>query len=280
MAVFTYGTTTIFYEEMGQGVPFLLIHGWAIDHRLLMNGLEPIFTEVEDDLGSRNFRRIYVDLPGMGQSQPGDVKNGDDVIEVLMHMMDELAPGEQFYIGGNSFGGFTCRAIMAKYPNRIKGALLIVPGSRLGVAIPAEKSLYRQDEAFLMTLTEEQQKFFTVLNSNRTADVWSRYEKEALPSVLDNKDNEFLKKRFKGSFSFDVDAAQRKKPFAGPVLIVTGRYDTAVGFETQFEWFKMFPKASYIAMDGAGHIAQIDQPELFRGVVSGWLKGIAGGNLV
>ncbi len=279
MAVFTYNTTTVFYEEMGQGVPFLLIHGWAIDHRFLMNGLESIFTEVETDLGSQNFRRIYVDLPGMGQSQPGEVRNGDDVIEVLMHMMDELAPGEPFYIGGNSFGGFTCRAILAKYPERVKGALLIVPGSRLGVAIPAKKSLYRQDEAFIAGLSDEQRKFFTGLNANRTEGAWQRYERDALPSVLDNKNNEFLKKRFKGSFSFDVDAAQKKRPFKGPVLIVTGRYDTGVGYETQFEWFKMFPKASYIAMDGAGHIAQIDQPELFRGVVSGWLKGIVNGNL-
>ena len=75
MSIFKFNETELFYEEMGQGVPFLLVHGWAIDHRFLENALEPAFSMLKDN----RFRRIYVDVPGMGQSVPGSVKNGDGI---------------------------------------------------------------------------------------------------------------------------------------------------------------------------------------------------------
>ena len=70
--------TKLYYEVVGEGEPFLLVHGWAIDHKFLMNAMEPAFA-----MSGRSFKRIYVDVPGMGQSEPGLVKNGDGVVEVL-----------------------------------------------------------------------------------------------------------------------------------------------------------------------------------------------------
>ena len=107
--------TKLYYEIVREGEPFLLIHGWAIDHFFLMNALEPAFK-----MSGRSFKRIYVDVPGMGQSEPGLVRNGDGVVDVLIHLMDEICPGERFCIGGNSFGAKLSRAILAKHPDRIR----------------------------------------------------------------------------------------------------------------------------------------------------------------
>ena len=111
--------TKLYYEEIGEGDPFLLIHGWAIDHRFLIDALEPAFA-----LANRPFRRIYVDIPGMGVSGPGLVKNGDDIIAVLVHLMDALGY-ETFYVGGNSFGAAISRAMTVRYPDRLLGAMLL-----------------------------------------------------------------------------------------------------------------------------------------------------------
>ena len=45
--------TKLYYEVLGEGEPFLLVHGWAIDHKFLMNALEPAFT-----MSGRSFKRI------------------------------------------------------------------------------------------------------------------------------------------------------------------------------------------------------------------------------
>lgn len=272
MSIFKYNTTELFYEEMGQGVPFLLIHGWAIDHRFLKNALEPAFGGI-DGIDNK-FRRIYVDVPGMGESVPGEVRNGDGIVEVLLALMDEIAPGEKFYVGGNSFGASLSRAILAKCPDRILGAMLLVPAAKLGSTIPAAEGIYKKDEKFLKSLPIPKRAAFSIMNANLTPECYERYLRDAYPSVEANRDNEFLRKTLKGSFSFDVEKTLEKIRFRGPVLILTARYDTAVGYADQFEWINIFPHSTYVMVDGAGHNVNIDQPEMFNNAVSGWLNCI------
>ena len=56
-------TAEIYYEDYGEGQPILMIHGFSPDHRLMSGCMEPIFKERE------GYRRIYINLPGMGQSK-------------------------------------------------------------------------------------------------------------------------------------------------------------------------------------------------------------------
>ena len=261
--------TKLYYEIVGEGEPFLLIHGWAIDHFFLMNALEPAFK-----MSGRSFKRIYVDVPGMGQSEPGLVRNGDGVVDVLIHLMDEICPGEDYYIGGNSFGAAVCRALLVKNSDHIKGSMLIVPSNGAGESKVPSNGCYRKDEAFLQTLSEKERNDFCMMNANLIEESWKRFKELAYASILGNDDNEFLHKTFKGKFSYDVMARLRKKPFGGPVLILTAKYDTAVGYEAQFEWLEHFPKGTYIALDGAGHNVHIDQPDMFTHSVAGWLRAL------
>ncbi|MFD2469254.1 alpha/beta fold hydrolase [Amycolatopsis silviterrae] len=53
------------YVEHGSGTPVLAVHGWMPDHRLMTGCLEPVFAR------RPGFRRIYPDLPGMGDRPPG-----------------------------------------------------------------------------------------------------------------------------------------------------------------------------------------------------------------
>lgn len=270
MSIFKFNETELFYEEMGQGVPFLLIHGWAIDHRFLVNAMEPAFSSLKDN----KFRRIYVDVPGMGKSVPGTVKNGDGIIEVLFALMEKIAPGEQYFVGGNSFGAALSRAMIAKAPEKILGAFLMVPSSGYIPSMPVRSGIYKKDDEFLSSLPIPERAAFSIMNANLTEKTWERYKRDVLPSVEINRDNEFLRKTLKGRFSFDVDKQLEKINYEGPVLILTAKYDTAVGYESQFSWLKLFPHASYSVIDGAGHNANVDQPDMFLGIVSGWLNCI------
>ncbi len=261
--------TKLYYEEIGEGVPFLLIHGWAIDHRFLIDALEPAFA-----MAGGSFRRIYVDVPGMGVSEPGKVKNGDGIVEVLMHLMDKLIGDAPFFVGGNSFGAALSRAMSAKYPGRLLGAMLLVPATSLEERLPVKFGTYRKDEAFLKTLPKKEHDAFCSMNANLTREAYERYMKGVYPSVQINENNEFMHKVLKGTFSFDIGKALSKHPFDKPALILCGKYDTAVGYEAQFSWLSDYPQASYVVIDGAGHNVHVDQPEAFFHAVAGWLEMI------
>ena len=65
------------YEVIGDGTPVLIIHGWGISKLTMKGAFEPIFKEVP------GYRRYYIDLPGMGASEHGNVRNSDDILEIL-----------------------------------------------------------------------------------------------------------------------------------------------------------------------------------------------------
>lgn len=59
----------------GSGKPLIILHGVTLDHRYMMEAIEPVFD------GMDGWQRIYPDMPGHGQSpaQP-DITSQDDVL--------------------------------------------------------------------------------------------------------------------------------------------------------------------------------------------------------
>src|SRR5436190_20097066 len=70
------------------------------------------------------WQRIYVDLPGCGQSPPGPA-NSDGVVEVLADFLDrEVGPARPL-LAGCSYGGYLAAALARRHPQRIAGLLLV-----------------------------------------------------------------------------------------------------------------------------------------------------------
>lgn len=265
MSKFSYNSTIIDYEIIGVGAPILFLHGWGMDKRIMTGCFEPIF----DNLN--NFRRIYIDLPGMGMSTAGDVTCSDDMLEILHSFAEEIV-GEKFIIAGESYGGYLARGFVKQYPEMVNGIIflcpLVYPGTRQGRVEPL--TVIKRDEKFLSTLTKEQYDSFTYMNVVLTKSVFERYCKDIMPAI-EIQDRHFLDEVLDGSYSFDVDEIEQ--PFEFPCLIVVGKQDTEVGYKDQFNLIKNFPNATYCAINGAGHNLQIEQPELFESIVKQWLIG-------
>ncbi len=99
----------LYYEEIGSGFPVVMIHGFSLDHRCMTGCLEPIFEK------RPGYRRLYIDLPGMGQTENYDhIHTTDDILEVVLAFIDRLIPGEPFFIAGESYGGYLTRAVIEK----------------------------------------------------------------------------------------------------------------------------------------------------------------------
>jgi pimeloyl-ACP methyl ester carboxylesterase len=52
-------------------------------------------------------------------------------------------------------------------------------------------------------------------------------------------------------------------PFDAPTLVLTGRKDQIAGYVDQFEDLARYPKASYVALNHAGHCLPFEQPQRF-----------------
>src|SRR6185437_10884308 len=136
------------WEEHGQGRPILFLHGWTMNRRLEIADYEPIFA------ARGGWRRIYPDLPGMGQSVAHDIRCQDDMLAALLAFIDKVLPNERFVLAGTSLGGYLARGIALRLRSRVDGLLLrvpcIVPDTTKRTLPPAEPLV--RNEALLAAL--------------------------------------------------------------------------------------------------------------------------------
>ncbi|MDP3178128.1 MAG: alpha/beta hydrolase, partial [Spirochaetaceae bacterium] len=132
----------IAYEERGSGFPFVALHGYTLDRRMSIGAFEPLFDAAGRALlppaagsqrprggaSARSYRRIYPDLPFMGES--ADLRPGagsDDMLDALCAFIDEALPSGPFLIAGESYGGYIARGIARRMPERVEGAFFLCP---------------------------------------------------------------------------------------------------------------------------------------------------------
>ena len=251
------------YDVIGTGIPVLIIHGWGISKITMKGAFEPVFTKLD------GYKRFYIDLPGMGNSGHGDVKNSDDMLEIL-HEFAVNVIGEPFIIVGQSYAGLLTRGFVNKYPDLLKKIILlvpcIIPGVKQGRVEP--HSIVEKDESLLASLTQDERDSFTLMNVVLTWEVWDRYRRFLMPA-LEIADWDFLNNVLDGSFSFNPD--DLKEPCTIPCLIITAKQDTEVGYKDQFDLMQKYTNSTYCAVERAGHNLQIEQPEIFENLVKNWL---------
>lgn len=117
----TIRSVDVYYEKYGEGIPIIMIHGFAPDSQMMIGCMEPVFDK------ESSFSRIYLDLPGMGKTENYDsIQNADHVLTLLLEFIEAVIPGEQFVLAGESYGGYLTRGIAAKMPDRVLESCLFV----------------------------------------------------------------------------------------------------------------------------------------------------------
>lgn len=257
----------VYYKEIGEGKPVLLIHGFTPDHRLMSGCMEPIFTARD------GFRRIYVDLPGMGLTKNyKSIGSTDDMLNTLLDFIEEVLPHQEYIVVGESYGGYLASGLIEKQKERILGAAFICP-----VIIPQHDNrmiekhrILRRDDEFLGKLSNNEVSDFSSNQVVLDEYNWIRYNREILAGCK-KADEEFLEKVMNDyGFSFNVNETS----FTRPSLFLLGRQDSSVGYKDALNVMENYPRGSFAVLDIAGHNLQIEQPHLFNSLVIEWLDRV------
>ncbi len=259
----------VYYETFGEGQPVFLIHGYTVDSRLMKGCFEPIFQ-------GKAYKRIYIDLPGMGQTKAaGWIENADVMLEILESFLNEMIPDGKFLIAGESYGGYLMRGIIRNMPERIAGSLFLCP-----CVIPDLDARTVPDHEVLVMMDaetysdSEDYADFNDITVIQTPATWQRYQSEILPGLKCADDDFLMAYRARGyGFSFDVDAGEEKYHF--PAMFLLGRQDDSVGYKDAWNLLDHYSRASFMVVDGAGHNLQIEQEEIFAACVRQWLRSVA-----
>lgn len=256
------------YEVYGEGKPIIMIHGASVDHRLMSGCMEPIFSNRD------GYKRIYFDLPGMGKTKREEwIISSDEVLEVVIGFIEKVIPNENFLVAGESYGGYLCRGILNKIPDRVEGLFLLCPSVRdYEKRNVPEHVVLKKDENLLSQLDSEDAEKFDAIQVVQSERIWNRYRDEILSGIRLSDKDFLLKLRESGyAFSFDDNLDQK---FDKPTLILLGRQDSSVGYKDAWSVLDNFPRATFAVLDMAGHNLQIEQEELFNSLVAEWLQRV------
>lgn len=251
--------------ERGSGTPIVLLHGFGVDHRLLLP-LDPVF-EAEG-----GWRRLYVDLPGTAGTPVGAVASAEDVVSAVEDEIGRRLGGEPFALLGNSFGGMIARRVAHDLRPRVLGlaalaAVFVAEHARRDVP---GRTVLVEDPAAVADLGGAGGAYaeMAVVQDADNARAFAEHAHPGLRSA-DGAGLERIARRY----SLDREPEEGSpEPFTRPALFVTGRQDHVVGYRDAWVRVEHYPRATFAALDAAGHNVHLDRSALAAALVADWLR--------
>jgi pimeloyl-ACP methyl ester carboxylesterase len=263
----------IHYEEIGEGRPIVLLHGFSMEHRFMTHAYEPIFdVRAGAPTGdSPGWRRIYPDMPGHGATPaPEWLDSDDEVLDVLTDFVDAVTGTERLVVVGSSWGAYHAHALANRRADRIDGLMLVVPVARVQGGdrdVPPHTVLVADPAAIAdVHAGEEMWLQVTVV---QTREQLARFRSRGRLLPPDEAFQERLRPRYAFSFEDELTA-----PIEAPALIVAGRQDSIVGYRDAWPFLDHLPRATFAVLDRAGHALEREQSGLFAALAGEWLDRV------
>jgi pimeloyl-ACP methyl ester carboxylesterase len=113
------GGIKINYQTVGEGKPFLILHGWGSN--------SDRWVPVAEGISKKGFKVIIPDLPGFGKSDALEMPwNTNKYIDFIEKFVKELNLGE-YYLLGHSFGGALASKMAVKHNQDIRKLFYFIP---------------------------------------------------------------------------------------------------------------------------------------------------------
>jgi len=105
------------YSDEGTGPPVVLLHGFPLSRFMWREQISEL---------APSYRIVAPDLRGHGDSPaPPGVYTMDEMADDVLELVDALEIAGPIVLGGLSMGGYVAFSIMAHYPHRIRGLILM-----------------------------------------------------------------------------------------------------------------------------------------------------------
>ncbi|MBV9443246.1 MAG: alpha/beta hydrolase [Acidobacteriaceae bacterium] len=247
------------YDEAGSGKPIVLLHAGVGDRTMWREHLEP--------LADAGFRVLALDLPGFGEAAvtPGAQAPWEDVLRTLKEL--DL---KRTALVGNSFGAAVALRIAAVAPAAVSGLVLISapplgadPSPELEAAWEAEEAALERgdiDGAVAAVVKAWTQPDASAQLRERIASM----QRRALELQLAAGDTEEA-----------PDPLERDPDALGgvqvPALVAVGEHDMPDFKSAARELGEVLPQARSVVIEGAGHLAPLENPGEFRRLVLDFL---------
>ena len=251
----------IAYAEAGSGLPVLFVHGYPLNKSMW----DPQVQEL-----SRDYRCITVDLRGHGESDaPLWYATMDMFANDLAKLLDHLNV-PQAVICGFSMGGYVAFAFYRQFRERVRALILAdtrpqadTPEARQG-RFAAAQTAHRQGVGAIADAMVP--RLLSPASVQGRPDLVQRVRAiiESMPVTGIAADLMAMAQR--------PDSTPLLPEIRCPTLIIVGEEDAITPVADSQLMAERIPGAQLVTIPGAGHLANLEQPEAFNRAVRDFLQ--------
>ncbi|HEU5115592.1 MAG TPA: alpha/beta fold hydrolase [Isosphaeraceae bacterium] len=251
------------YSDDGPGPVVVLLHGFPMDHR--------IWNPQRASVGA-TYRLIAPDLRGHGASAaPEGVYSMEEMAGDVHELLDALGIHEPIVLGGHSMGGYVAQAFAARYPDRLRGLVLI--NTRAG-ADSEEAARKREETASQVEASEDVEPV-----------VESMLPRLLSPSILKQKPKLVHQVRsmmvrtparavagaLRG-MARRLDRLDLLRTLKTPALVLAGENDAIVPLDEARAMANALPLGQLEVIPDCGHLAPLENPDATNNALLAFLN--------
>jgi pimeloyl-ACP methyl ester carboxylesterase len=246
---------SVTYREAGTGPVLVLLHGFLCDSRCWRHQLIGLADQ---------FRVIAWDAPGAGSSpDPPDPFTMTDWANCLARFLDFLSV-EAAYVLGLSWGGVLAQEFYRLYPARVSRLILADTYAGWKGSLPgpvcAQRLARCERDASLPSETFATQWVPEMFTEAASAELL-----QEMSAIISNFHPHGFRLMAKSLADTDTTALLTK--IAVPTLVLWGEDDRRSPLRIAEQLRSAIPDAEFAVIANAGHVSNMEQPELFNGHV-------------
>jgi len=238
------------FADTGNGPPIVLLHAFPLDGEMWA---------AQVDRWRDRWRVVVPDLRGFGASPStsGDGLAMADYADDVIRLLDTLSI-DRACVGGLSMGGYVALALAERHPERLSG--LVLANTRAGADNEAGKAKRAElakkveesgSEALADALLDK------LLGASAPAEIVA-----LVKQVVVRQDPAGALSAIRGMAS-RRDRSDILPSIRVPTLVIGSSEDRLIPIEEARALSRAIPGAFWAEIEGAGHLSNLEQPELF-----------------
>ena len=262
----TSSVVKLYYEEAGQGEPFILLHEQTLDCRMW----DDVFFKL-----AKSFRVIRYDLRGYGKSGSPESGYGYLYADDLKNLMDSLGI-QKAHFAGLALGGMVLADFVALYPEKVitatmtSGALSDFPDRS---QMPAELLKLYNDTVYALKKNKVEE--LKEIGLNKYKQEWKlsirsvtgkNYKdiSDRLNCMVDDwKGWQLLNPDIDPLIGYQADRLLRNQKKHPRILLIIGLRDAMASKKSMQRMAAVCPDATIRLMPDAGHFTCMESPDEF-----------------
>lgn len=257
------GDIQMAYDDVGEGLPLILIHGSPFNRSMWRPQVEYFRSQ---------YRLIVPDLRGYGDTTVVAGKTTlEDFAGDIVGLLDYVGVARGVVVG-LSMGGLVAQEFYQQFPQRVSCLVLadtyahkVMPDAQQTRFVTAERIMNEGMQAYA-------QAFLPKMIAPHTIERQPEIAAQVM-SMMANSSVEGVAAALRGRAE-RRDYVPLLADIAVPTLIVVGRDDEMTPVSDSELMHRSIDGSQLVVIEGAGHLPNLEQTETFNAALGAFLKGI------